>query len=131
MAPKPSESGWPMEKTTSKDTYNHHQKQQRSPDAVQQHVIDPAAILDRQRRAIAGAAAHLCGPGVGAGGIAQHRQGQRLGGGALGLLVQKERNGFQSNAMHGADLRYWSAQFAGQFQRVHMAARGRPSGRSC
>jgi hypothetical protein len=57
-----------------KNADHHNQKQQRSPDAMQQHVVDLARALRRKRRAIAGTAAHLRGPTVRARGIAQHRQ---------------------------------------------------------
>ena len=59
-----------------KDADDHHEKQQRSPDAMEQNVIDLAAVFRRKRCAIAGAAADLGSPGVRAGRIAQHRQRQ-------------------------------------------------------
>ena len=61
------------------DADDDEQKQQRSPDAMQEHVVDLARALNRERRAIAGAAAHLRGPGMRAGGIAHHGQRERLG----------------------------------------------------
>jgi hypothetical protein len=45
------ESGWPMEKTTSKTPMTTSQKEQRSPDAMQQNVVDLARVGSRERRA--------------------------------------------------------------------------------
>ena len=89
---------------------------------MQQHIVDLAGTLDRKRGAVAGLAAQLRGPTVRAGGVAQHRQSERLGGGALGLLMQKERNGVQAGAFDGADLSHRRSEFAGQFERVHLSA---------
>ena len=114
-----------------KDADDYDQKEQRSPDAVQQHVVDLARAFDRERSAVAGAAAYLGGPGVGAGGVAHDRQGQRPGGGAIGLLVEEEGNGVQAGSVDGADLGHGRAQFAGQLERSRCGRRGTPSGRSC
>ena len=78
MSPNPSESGWPMEKTTSNTPMTTDEKEQRSPDAVEEDVVELAAVFSRQRSLIAGAAADLRGPGVGAGGIAEHGQSEGL-----------------------------------------------------
>ncbi len=61
-----------------KDADDHDEKQQRSPEAMEQDVIELAAVLCRERGMIAGAAADLRGPGVGAGGVAEHGQGELL-----------------------------------------------------
>ena len=53
----------------------------------------------RERGLVAGAAADLGGPGVRAGGVAEHGQGERLGGFALGLLIEEERNGVDAGAV--------------------------------
>jgi hypothetical protein len=106
------------------DADDDDQKEQRTPDAVQQDVVDLARALDRERGAVAGAAAHLRGPGVRAGGVAHDGQGERLGGGAFGLLVEEERNGVQAGSVDGADLGHGRAQFAGQFEGVDVAAAG-------
>ena len=63
-----------------KDADDDDEKQQRPPDAMEEDVVDLAGVLGGERGAVAGAAADLRGPGVGAGGVAEHGQGQRLGG---------------------------------------------------
>ena len=107
-----------------KDADDDEQKQQRSPDAVEQDIVDLARALDRERGAVAGAAADLRGPAVRAGGVAHDGQGERLGGGAVGLLMEEERNGVQAGAVYGADLGHGRAQFAGQLEGVDVAAAG-------
>ena len=89
---------------------------------MQQDVVDLARALDREWCTVAGASAQLCGPTVRACGIAQDGQGQRSGGGAVGLLVKEERHSIQACSAYGADLGDGRAQFAGQFERVDMAA---------
>ena len=59
-----------------KDADDDDEKEQRSPDAMEQDVVDLAAVFGRERGAVAGAAADLRGPGVGAGGVAEHGQGE-------------------------------------------------------
>jgi len=68
------------------------------PDAVQKQVIDLAAVFLRERRTIAGAAAHLRGPGVGAGGVADDRKRERLRDCPLGVLIEEERNRLKTGA---------------------------------
>src|SRR5689334_1178664 len=53
-------------------TDDNHEKEQRSPDAVEEDVVEFAAALGGERCAIAGLAADLRSPGMGTGSIAQH-----------------------------------------------------------
>ena len=54
------------------DADHNHQKKQRSPEAMQKHIVDLARVLGRERRLIAGVAADLRGPGMRAGRVAQY-----------------------------------------------------------
>jgi hypothetical protein len=92
-----------MEKTTSKTPTT------RSPDAVEQDVVDLPRALNRKGSTVAGVAAYLSSPGVSAGCVAHHRQRKRRGGGTVGLLMKEERNGIEAGAMRGADLSYGPA----------------------
>ena len=59
---------------------------------------------------------------MGAGGVAYDGKVERLGGFAFRLLVEEERHGVEAGAMDGADLGDRSAEFAGEFERVDVAA---------
>ena len=91
---------------------------------MEQDVIELAAVLCRERGMIAGAAADLRGPGVGAGGVAEHGQGELRRVGLGCVLIEEERNGFETGAVDGTDLRHGSAQFASQLEGVELAAAG-------
>ncbi len=107
------------------DADNDDEEEQRSPDAMEQNVVDLAAVFSRKRSAVAGAAADLRGPGVRAGGVAEHGQRERLlCGRAVAGLIEEERNGVQAGAVGGADGRDGSAELLGQFERVDVAAAG-------
>ena len=105
-----------------KYAHHHDQEEKRSPNAVQQDVVDLACALNRKRRTVAGAAAELRGPVVRARCIAQDGQSQRLGAGAVGLLMKKERHGIEARSAYGADLGDGRAQFAGQLEGVDVSA---------
>ncbi len=105
------------------DADDDQQEQQRSPDAMQQHVVDLARVLGRKRRPVAGIAADLRGPAVRAGRVAHDGERKGLGLGAVAvLLIEEERHGVEAGAMDGADLRDRSAEFAGQLERVDLPA---------
>ncbi len=99
-------------------------KEQRPPDAMEQDVVDFARAFDGERGAVTGAAADLGGPGVGAGGVADYGEGKGLGGFALGLLVEEERDGIDAGAVDGADLGDGGAEFAGELEGIDFAAAG-------
>ncbi len=105
-----------------KHTDDDGQKQQRSPDAVEQDIVDLAGLFDRKRSLVAGAPADLRGPGVRTGRIAQDGQRQRFGGGAVARLVEKQRNRVQTRSVGGADLGHRGTQLPGKFQRIHLSA---------
>ena len=91
---------------------------------MQQHIVEPAAVLCRKRCAVGGAAADLGRPGVRAGGIAQYRQRKRLRTVAGGLLIEEKLDCIEPGSVHCADLRDGRSQFAGQLQSVDFTAAG-------
>ncbi len=106
-----------------KDADDDDEKEQRSPDAMEQDVVDLAGVFSRERSAVAGAAADLRGPGVGAGGVAEHGKRERLLRGLRRcVLIEEERNGIEAGAVDGADWRYGRAEFLGELERVDVAA---------
>jgi hypothetical protein len=79
MSPKPSESGWPMEKTTSKTPMTTTRKSS-GPQMRCSRMLSILRVPSTESgRLVAGAAADLRGPGVGAGGVADHGQASGLG----------------------------------------------------
>jgi hypothetical protein len=85
------------------------EKEQRTPDSVEEDVVDFARAFNGERGAVTGAAADLGGPGMGAGGVANYRELKGLGGFALSLLMEEERDGVDACAVDGADLGYGCA----------------------
>ena len=106
-----------------KDGDDDNQKEQRSPNAMEENVVDLVGVLSGERRLIAGAAADLRGPGMRAGGVAEDGQSDGLGAGAAMaiLLVEEERDGVEAGALDGADLRDGRAELARQFEWVDAA----------
>ena len=89
---------------------------------MQQDVVDLVRVDGRERHAVAGAAAHLRGPVVRAGRVADHGQLHALGLAVAVLLIEEARDGVEPRAVDGADLRHRRAQFARQLERVDLAA---------
>ena len=78
---------------------NNHQKEQWSPDAMKEQIVEPAAVLGRKWRAVACPATDLGSPAMRTGGVANHRKGQRLHSLAVGVLIQEERDCVEAGSM--------------------------------
>ena len=99
------------------------EEEQRSPDAMQQDVVDLARVLGGERGLVAGVAADLLSPVVRALRVAHDGQRERLGFFAVAiLLIEEERDGVEAGAVDGADERNRSAELARELERVDLAA---------
>ncbi len=111
-----------------KDADDDDEKEQRTPDAMEENAVELAAGFSGEGRVIAGTAADLRGPGVGAGSVAEDREGEALFGFLCGLgegtLIEEERDGVKAGALGGADLGDGCAELAGELEGVDGAAAG-------
>jgi hypothetical protein len=107
-----------------KDAHDYEQKKQRAPDAMEENVVNFAGAFHGEWRAVAGAAADLGCPGVGAGRVAYYGELERMGGFALGLLMEEERYCVETGSVDGADLGYGRAKLASEFEGIDFAAAG-------
>ena len=123
ISPSRLRAAGPSEKTTSKTAITTSEKQQRSPDAVQQHVVDLARILGRERSAGSWCAGSPARPSCACWRHCPAREAPAawlVAAWPSAIAGRVER--LEARSMHGADVRYGGAELPRQLERVDLAA---------
>src|SRR5450631_369270 len=89
---------------------------------MKQEIVELATVRCREGSAIAGAAADLGSPAMGAGGVAENGQRKRLVEFLLSKLIQKQGYSVQAGSVCCADESDRCAQLASQFERINQSA---------